>query len=168
MFTKILVAVSANSTDTVLASAIEVARKYDARIFALHVVDPTPCFLGPADSGFGLIVDAVEAHGRTVVTRMTNLLDDHAHPVETRMVTVPMSGLTIGCAIASVAKESGADLILLGQRKSDWSRWLREDVAAEVRRRADTPIQIVPDNVVDGLARRAGSLWTDATVSGTR
>jgi nucleotide-binding universal stress UspA family protein len=168
MFTKILVAVSANSTDTVLASAIEVARKYDARIFALHVVDPTPCFLGPADSDFGLIVEAMEAHGRTIVARMTDFLDEHAHPAETRMVTLPMSGLTIGRAIASFAQESGADLILLGERQSGWSRWLREDVASEVRRRSGTPIQIVRDRVAGSAVRRAGTRWTDATATGAR
>jgi hypothetical protein len=90
MITKILVAVSANSTDTVLASAVEIARKNDARIVALHVVDPTPCFLGPYDSDFGLIVEAMEEHGRKRVMRMTSVLDEHAHPAETRMVTLPM------------------------------------------------------------------------------
>jgi nucleotide-binding universal stress UspA family protein len=168
MFTKILVAVSASSTDTVLASAVEVARKYDARLFALHVVDPTPCFLGPFDSDYGLIVEAMEAHGRSRVTRMRNLLDDHAHPAETRMVTLPMSGMTIGCAIASFAKESGADLILLGDRQSGFWRWTSEDVAAEVQRYSETPIQIVRRERTGGVARRAGTRWTDAAATGTR
>lgn len=168
MFTKILVAVSANSSDTVLASAMEVARKYDARIFALHVVDPTPCFLGPLDSDVGLIVEAMEAHGRTIVTRMTNLLDDYAQPAETRMVTLPLSGVTIGSAIASFAKESGADLIVLGNRKSGWARWLSQDVAADVRRHSGTPIQIVPGKAAAGQTRRVGTRWADATVTDLR
>ena len=168
MFTKILVAVSASSPDSVLASAIEVARKYDARIFALHVVDPTPCFAGLADYDFGLMVEAMETHGREIVTRVTNVLDEHARPAETRMVTLPISGLTIGCAIASFAEESGADLILLGERKSGWWCWLSEDVAADVRRRTGTPIQIVSGNIAGGSSRRADALWTDAPAAGTR
>ena len=168
MFTKILIAVSATSPDSVLASAVEVARKYDARILALHVVDPTPCFVGPADYNVGLIVEAMEAHGREIVTRVTNVLDDHAVPVETRIVTLPMSGLTIGCAIAAFAEESGADLILLGERKSGWWSWLSEDVAADVRRRTGTPIQIVSSKFSGSSSRRAGTRWTDAPTTGAR
>lgn len=168
MYTKILVAASAKSTDTVLASAVEIARKYDARIVALHVVDPTPCFLGPYDSDFGLIVEAMEEHGRKMVMRMTNVLDEYAHPAETRMVTLPMSGLTIGSAIADVAKDSGADLILLGDRQSDFWRCVREDVAAEVRLQSGTPIQIVRDKGTGSMARRTSAGWTDATATRTR
>ena len=78
MFTKILVAVSASSADTVLTSAIEAARKYDAHIVALHVVDPTPCYLGAADCNYGLIVEAMTEHGRKVATHVRNVLDNQA------------------------------------------------------------------------------------------
>ena len=75
MFTKILVAVSASSTDAVLTSAIEGARKYDAHIVALHVVDPTPCYLSAADCNYGLIVEAMTEHGRKVATHVRNVLE---------------------------------------------------------------------------------------------
>jgi nucleotide-binding universal stress UspA family protein len=168
MFTKILVAVNPSSTDTVLASAIEVARKYDARILALHVVDPTPCLIGPVDYDVGLIVEAMEAHGRELVTHVANVLDDHACAADTRMVTLPLSGSTIGRVIATLASESDVDLILLGERKSAWWRWLNEDVASEVRRRTSTPIQIVPGKVTGGPAHRARTRWTDARAAGAR
>lgn len=168
MFTKILVAVSASSADSVLASAIEVARKYDARIFALHVVDPTPCLVGPDDGNFGLVMDAMEEHGRNIVARVTSVLDDHACHAEIRMVTLPMSGWKIGSAVASFAEASGADLIILGERKSGWSHWLSEDVAADVRRRTGTPIQIAARRRADSLPRRASTLRTDAPAAGVR
>ncbi|MFL9915427.1 universal stress protein [Paraburkholderia fungorum] len=117
MFAKILVAVSASSADTVLASAIEAARKYDAQIVALHVVDPTPCYLGPADCNFDLIVEAMKAHGRKVVAHVRNVLDSQAHTAEVHMATLPMSGMTMGRAIAIAADETGAELILLGERR---------------------------------------------------
>ncbi|MGF6721323.1 nucleotide-binding universal stress UspA family protein [Paraburkholderia sp. GAS41] len=168
MFTKILVAVSANSSDTVMASAIEVARKYDAHIVALHVVDPTPCFLGPLDADVGLIVEAMEANGRTIATRMANMLDEHAHTADARMVTLPLSGVTIGSAIASFANEVDADLIVLGDRKSGWMRWMSQDVAADVRRHSSTPIQIVTGKPTGGQTQRAGARWTDAKVTSAR
>lgn len=168
MFTKILVAVSASSVDTVLRSAIDIARKYDARILALHVVDPTPCLTGPIDYDFGLIVQALETHGHEIVTRVTEVLDDHSRPAETRTVTLPITGFSVGRAIASAADTSGADLILLGERNSGWWRWLSEDVASEVRRHTSTPIQTVSGRVNGGSTRRAATRWTKAPAADAR
>jgi nucleotide-binding universal stress UspA family protein len=164
MFTKILVAVHANSPDTVLASAIETAQKYDAQIVALHIVDVTPCYIGAADCNFGLIVEAMETHGREVVTQVRNTLDVFAgNPFEVRMVTIV--GMTVGRAIADVADETGADLILLGERNSAWWRWMDEDVASEVMRCSTRPTQIVSDRSAVSLARRGGTRWTDASAA---
>jgi nucleotide-binding universal stress UspA family protein len=161
MFSKILVAISASSADTVLASAIETARKYDARIVALHVVDPTPSYLGAADDNFGLIVEAMSAHGRKVVTHVRNVLDDQAPEAEVRMVMLPMCGMTVGRAIAAVADETGADLILLGERSTSPWRWLSEDVASEVVRRSGRPVQIAADPIALNSARRTGARCND-------
>jgi len=168
MFTRILGAVSASSVDAVLESAIEVAQKYDARLFALHVVDPTPCWMGPLDYDFGLIVQALEAHGRENVTRMADVLDGHSGPAETRMVTLPISGQSVGQAIASAADTSGADLILLGERKSGWWRCLSEDGASEVRRHTNTPIQTISAEVIGGSTRRGATGWTGAPAPDAR
>lgn len=161
MLTKILVAVSASSADSLLASAIETARKYDAQLVALHVVDPTPSYLGTADYNFGLIVEAMYAHGRRVAEHVRHVLDDRAPEAEVRMVMLPMSGMTIGRAIAAVADEMGADLILLGARSASRWRWLSEDVASEVMRRSGRPIQVAADVIALSSARRAGPRWAD-------
>ena len=168
MFTRILVAVSASSVDTVLESAIDIARKYDARIFVLHVVDPAPCWMGPMDYDFGLAVELLETHGREIVTQAANVLADHSRPAETRMVTLPIAGQTVGGAIASAAGTSGADLILLGERKSGWLRWLSADVASEVRRHTNTPIQVVSSKAMGGSTRRAATHWAEASAADAR
>ncbi|REE22142.1 MULTISPECIES: universal stress protein [unclassified Paraburkholderia] len=142
MFTKILVAISASPADTILASAIEAARKYDAQIVALHVVDLTPCLIGAADCYVDLIVESMEEHGRQVITRARDVLDGQARSAEVRMMTLPLTRMTIGRAIASVAEETAADLILLGERNTSWWNWLNEDVAAEVARCSGRPVQI--------------------------
>ena len=82
------------------------------------------------------------------------------------MVTLPASGMTIGRAIAIVADETGADLILLGERSSSPWRWLSEDVASEVMRHSSRPTQIVAGRPVVNPARRAGRRWTDVTAAG--
>ncbi|WP_297356827.1 universal stress protein [Paraburkholderia sp.] len=167
MFKKILVAVSTSSADSVLAPAIEAARKYDAQIVALHVVDPSPSYIGGADCNFGLIVEAMEAHGHRVVAHVRSVLDAHALPAEVRMVTLPFSGMTVGSAIAAVAEETGADLILLGRRNTSRWHWLSEDVAAEMMRHTSRPAQIVTDKPVANPARRTGRRWIDVTAAGT-
>jgi nucleotide-binding universal stress UspA family protein len=167
MFKKILVAVSTSSADSVLAPAIEAARKYDAQVVALHVVDPSPSYIGGADCNFGLIVEAMEAHGHRVVTHVRSVLDTHALPAEVRMVTLPFSGMTVGSAIAAVAEETGADLILLGRRSASRWHWLSEDVAAEVMRHSSQPTQIVSDKPMANPARRGGRRWIDVTAAGT-
>lgn len=168
MFTRILVAVSASSVDTVLESAIDIAKKYDAHISVLHVVDPAPCWMGPMDYDFGLAVQLLETHGREIVTQAANVLDDHSRPAEIRMVTLPIAGQTVGQAIASAADTSGVDLILLGERKSGWWHWLSADVASEVRRHTNTPIQIVSSKVIGGSTRRAASRWAEASAADAR
>lgn len=160
MYTKILVAVSTSQDDSLLASAIETARKYDARLYALHVVDPTPCILGPADSDYGLIVEAMQAHGRDIVARVSQTLYEQPLRAEVHMLTRPFAGSTVGQQIAAFGEAQGVDLILLGKRKAGWWRWLSEDVAASVRRHAEIPVQIASGTHAAGSLYRAGSRWS--------
>lgn len=162
MFTKILVAVGTAQDDALLASAVETARKYDARLYALHVVDPTPCFLGTADCNYGLILEAMEAHGREVVARVSRTFDEQSVAAETHMLTLPLSGSMIGREIAAFAEAQGIDLILLGKRKPGFWRWLGEDVASSLRRHTETPVQIVSGQRALAPARGAGSRWNTA------
>ncbi|WP_370469760.1 universal stress protein [Caballeronia sp. SBC2] len=69
---------------------------------------------------------------------------------------------------ASAADASGADLILLGARKSGWLRWLSADVASEVRRHTNTPIQTVSGKVIGGSTRRAATRWAEAPAADAR
>ena len=168
MFTRILVAVSASSVDAVLESAIDIAKQYDARVFALHVVDPAPCWMGPMDYDFALAVQLLETHGREIVAQAASVLDDHSCPGETRMVTLPIAGQTLGQAIAYAAETSGADLILLGERKSAWWRLLSQDVASEVRRHTNTPVHLVSRKVVGNSTRRATPRWSEVAAADAR
>jgi nucleotide-binding universal stress UspA family protein len=143
MYTKILVALSTRQDEALLASAIVAARQYDAQLYALHVVDPTPCLFGPADSDYGMIVAAMEEHGRELVAQVSQVLDEPSLRAEAHMVTRPLAGSMVGREIAAFAEQKGVDLILLGQRKAGWWRWLSEDVVSTVQRHAQAPVQIV-------------------------
>ena len=71
-------------------------------------------------------------------------------------------------AITSVANTSGADLILLRERKPGRWHWLSEGVVSEARRYTDSPIQTVSDKVAAAFTRRAVTHWTDTTTADGR
>ncbi len=167
MSTKILVAVSANSADTVLASAIELARRYDASIVALHVVDTRPVYLGACDYCYGPVVDALEQHGQDTVARIKEALADSHCEAETRLVTLPLVGMTVGAVIASLAQESAADMIVLGERSPGWWRCLSENVATEVRRHTATPMHLISSQPTKRPASHSGTRWSSAATAST-
>lgn len=142
MLTKILVALSASSTDTVLDTAMEIAKEHQASIVALHVVDTVPCCVGTGDYHYGPAVEVMREHGNATLAHAREVLDSDATQTETQMLMLPVSGTTVGEAIAARAEASGATLIVLGERKQGWWRWLSEDVAKQVRRHTSTPVQV--------------------------
>lgn len=81
------------------------------------------------------------------------------------MLTLPIMGMTIGRAIATVADDTGADLILLGACSSAGWRWFNENVAAEVMRCSSRPTQIVTDKRAVNSGFRNGSRWTGASTA---
>lgn len=165
---KILVALSANSSGFVLTAAIEFAQKFEADLLALHIVDPRPCYMGQGDYSYGPILEAMEAYGQEKIAQVRDALGDSTCGAEARMVTLPVTGLTIGGAIASVAETSEADLIVLGERRSTWWRFLSENVFDDVRRHTDKPIHVVSGNVSRHAAHHPNPRWTDAHAAGTR
>jgi nucleotide-binding universal stress UspA family protein len=139
----ILVAVGPKSPESVLTSAIDLAKQYEAVILALHIVDTRPVYLGPYDHSCGSVIEAMQDYGRKALTQIEDVLRNNAASAEARMVTLPMAGSSIGNEIATLAEASGADLIVLGERQSTWWNWLSENVAREVQRHTSTPIHVV-------------------------
>ena len=81
------------------------------------------------------------------------------------MLTLPLSGMTIGNAIADMAEETGADLIVLGERRSSLWHWMSEDVASEVMRCSGKPTQIVANGIAVRAARRTSARWGAVSVA---
>lgn len=154
MISKILVALSEHSAATMLPAAIDLARQHDARVIALHVVDPSPCFGAAEHYDCGVVFAALEAQGRRTTRHIADVLAAASCEAHTHMIMLPLAGMTTGRAIATLAEEHGADLILLGARKTHWPWWLREDVATDVRRATRTPIRFVQDISAEAGARK--------------
>ncbi|QGZ59686.1 universal stress protein [Paraburkholderia acidiphila] len=140
----IVVAISQNSTDAFLASALDTARRCDAHILAVHIVDLTPCLTGMGEHlDYGMIAGAMEESGRETLARAMRILEGNQRGAQARMLTSPLSGSTIGRQIAAVCDAAGAERVLLGVRKPGWWRFMNEDVAATVQRQTSTSVQIV-------------------------
>ena len=145
MFSKILVPVSARSIETLLPLAIETARKHNAGIIALHVMDNAVRYLAtPIDCDLGLVFAALEEHAQAIAARAQTILNAYAGDGEARIVRVPAAGVTVGEAIVAYVAQSEADLVLLGRRKTAWWKVFDEDIAAVILRQCDVAVQIVP------------------------
>jgi nucleotide-binding universal stress UspA family protein len=154
MSKKIVVAISASTAESVLAGAVTASRESGASILLLHVVDALGCVLAAADFDCGPIIDAVQAQGQEIVSAASAWFVARGYPVETSVRHLPMHGVTVGQAIATVANEVHADLLLLGHRRKDWWQWVREDIAAEAAPHTNTPVHRVPLGIEERLPKR--------------
>ncbi|WP_075643768.1 universal stress protein [Paraburkholderia monticola] len=157
MYKHILVAVGLKPDLTTLKSAIEIARESGARVTGLHVVDPLRHFPALADDEFHGMLEAFEAHGRTVVDRTSRVLDEAQCQGEAQMRRLPSCGGTVGQVIAQTARELGADLVILGSRDPGWFRLYLQNVQKDVVRRSTCPVLVITPPCVP-KARQARSM----------
>lgn len=146
MTTKILVAVSARTAECVLANALVASRTDGAPIALLHVVDTPNCFVGAADFDCGLVMEAIEAQGRRVVSLAEQWFAVRGCAVEAHTLMLPPYGRTVGRAIAAFADVIGAQQIVLGSRHADGWQWFRDDIAADIVRHTAASVRRVRDD----------------------
>ena len=125
MVKHILVAVSANQDGTVLTAAIDKARQTGARLTAVYIVDTMPWWaMSGVEYGCLDTLKMVEELERVVERRCNERFELDAWDIHARAITVPLQGSSVGRAIAKVADEVDADLIVVGAgRGSKWRFW---------------------------------------------
>ncbi|CAB3762524.1 universal stress protein [Paraburkholderia humisilvae] len=145
MYEHILVAVGTRSDSITLEAAIRLARETGARLTALHVVDPVPPYAGVATYDFSVTLDAFEAYGHAVAERCVAAIHQAGCEGDARTIVLPMCGSTMGRAIARHAREIGADLLVIGNRKRSFWSLFRENLYKELLRHTDTPVLVATD-----------------------
>jgi nucleotide-binding universal stress UspA family protein len=122
--------------DGAVGVAKRLAERFDARILLVSVAD------GP---GFGLGEDGGESvSGRQAEAgaqrRLERLVAEHELPDEEHRVAVgdPVE------AVATIAAEEAADLIVVGSRRGLLGRTLRSSLAAELASTAPCPVVVAP------------------------
>ncbi|MBP0592589.1 universal stress protein [Paraburkholderia sp. LEh10] len=140
MVKHILVAVGANRNDAVLATAIDKARRTGARLTAVYIVDTMPWWaMTSVEYGCIDTLQLVHELERTVERRCLETFELDAWDIHTRAITVPLEGNSVGRAIAKLADELDADLIVVGAgRGSKWRFWEERmsDVVGRCTRRS--------------------------------
>ncbi|RDS81134.1 universal stress protein [Dyella monticola] len=137
MVKHILVGVSHDADCAALRFAIGQAREHNAYISVLHVVDWMPQMIVAECQDFGPMLACLQEHGREIVGNVSRKLEDSGCRGEAKMITLSVKDFTVGKAIATFARDIGADLIVLGKAKSAWWRWFGGNVYAEVQRHSD-------------------------------
>jgi nucleotide-binding universal stress UspA family protein len=145
MYKHILVAVGTRSDSITLEAAIRLAHETGARVTALHVVDPVPPYAGAETCNFGATFEALDAYGQAVEARCLEAIRQAGCAGDARAIVLPMCGSTVGHAIADHAREIGADLLVVGSRKTSLLSFFRENLYKELLRHTDTPVLVATD-----------------------
>ncbi|MEO7362656.1 MAG: universal stress protein [Gemmatimonadaceae bacterium] len=155
LFRKILVPLDGSDhSQTVLASVTELARRTDAEIVLLRVIEPVPLFAANFDNTavpFGLDghpflsgnIQDTEATAQLCSSAQAELTDLVAKLAEAQLrnvAVVVLVGRPVAAAIIDYANAVGADLIAMSTHGRGASRWLLGSVADSVLRASNFPL----------------------------
>lgn len=132
-------------SEAALPFATAIARKYGARIHALHVLLPVPCVFTAPETIAGLIA-AEEEFAGTDMQRVDSRLDGVPH--ETIIERSP----ALWPALEEAIKTTKADMIVLGTRgRTGAQKFLLGSVAEEILRRSPIPVSTIGPGARTGV-----------------
>lgn len=145
MFKHILLATDGSPASEHAAQiAVDMARTHGARLTALYVVDPYP-YLGIGESnplGFQSYMSAAHQHATQAHAKVADLCKADGAPV---MLQSRISeDLTASAGIVQMAKDAGADLIIMGSHgRTGLARFMVGSVATKVLAESPIPVMVV-------------------------
>ena len=145
MFKHILLATDGSPASEHAAQiAVDMARTHGARLTALYVVDPYP-YLGIGESnplGFQSYMSAAHQHATQAHAKVADLCKAGDAPV---MLQSRISeDLTASAGILQMAKDAGADLIIMGSHgRTGLARFMVGSVATKVLAESPIPVMVV-------------------------
>lgn len=145
MFKHILLATDGSPASEHAAQiAVDMARTHGARLTALYVVDPYP-YLGIGESnplGFQSYMSAAHQHATQAHAKVADLCKTGGAPVvlQSRI----SEDLTASAGIVQMAKDAGADLIIMGSHgRTGLARFMVGSVATKVLAESPIPVMVV-------------------------
>jgi nucleotide-binding universal stress UspA family protein len=141
-FSKILVAVDGSQASMDAADqAIEMARKYNSELIALHVIlsDTTIFGTNPPQH-----IDEIKQQAQQYLDKIKQKLPNQHDDNKIQMRTELISSATAVAGIVGFAEKENVDLIVIGTRgRSGFKRLLLGSVASGVVNYAHCPVMIV-------------------------
>ena len=128
--------------DVIIEKAVELANKFQSKIWLLHAVAPEPDFIG-YDAG----PDSVRNFRAEELKNENNLLSNYAKQLKDKGYKADAL-LIMGATAATILSEAEklqADLIILGHHEHGFLyKVLFGDTASEVIKKAKIPVLLVP------------------------
>ncbi|HZA06384.1 MAG TPA: universal stress protein [Nitrososphaeraceae archaeon] len=141
-FSKILVAVDGSQASMDAADqAIEMARKYNSELIALHVIlsDTTIFGTNPPQN-----IDEIKQQAQQYLDKIKQKLPNQHDDNKIQMRTELISSATAVAGIVGFAEKENVDLIVIGTRgRSGFKRLLLGSVASGVVNYAHCPVMVV-------------------------
>ncbi|SFR44034.1 universal stress protein [Halogeometricum limi] len=140
MYDRILVPTDGSDCAAVaIEHALELARRYEAEVHVLFVVDVRMGGQGNWAVDADNVFEAIREHGESVVEGVAEKVREADVPVTTTVVTG-----TPATEICDYADEERCDLVVMGTHgRSGLSRYLLGSVAERVVRQSDAPVMTV-------------------------
>jgi len=138
MYSQILVPTDGSpASDAAIEHAIDLARRYDASLHTLYVVDGAA--YSTIDAGAEVVVEALESEGESATSRVAEAAEDAG--VEC------VSTVTTGTAYRSIidyVDENAVDMVVMGTHgRKGLDRYLLGSVTERVVRTSDIPVLTV-------------------------
>ena len=144
MFKHILMATDGSDASEHAAQlAVDLARTHGAKLTALYVVDPYPYMsIGEANPiGFQAYMAAAQEHGAKAHAKVATLCNQSGVPVDLQLRLV--ENMTASAGIVQLAKDEGADLIVVGSHgRTGIARLMLGSVAAKVVAESQVPVLV--------------------------
>ncbi len=143
MFSKILVGVDGSpSAEQAVNCALDLAKRYDARLLLVHVVPRQFYSVAPSEAGVvatTVYVRDIEGEGREMLANAVSILKEKGIECDSKLLQgVPAD------EILKIAQTEKVDLIVLGSRRLNEVRaFLLGSVSDRVSHRAKCPTLIV-------------------------
>lgn len=141
-FSKILVAVDGSQASMdAAAQAIEIARKYNSEIIALHVILSDTTIFGTSPPRH---IDEIKQEAQQYLDKIKQKLPDQHDNNKIQMRTELISSTTAVGGIVGFAEKENIDLIVVGTRgRSGFKKLLLGSVASGVVNYAHCPVMVV-------------------------
>jgi nucleotide-binding universal stress UspA family protein len=143
MFSRILVAVDGSPVaERALANAVDLSKKYNAKLIIVHVVLRRFYAVTPSEAGVlatTVFVKEVESEGKAIISKSEEFVKTSGVEYECRLVQgVPAD------EIVKVAQEEKVDLIVIGSRGlAEVRAFLLGSVSDRVNHHAKCPVLMV-------------------------